>query len=320
MDLLAEPKRGRIRILPRVGVLFSLFVLLCLLPAVKPKADTVTRIQFGMRVGQTVQLKLKGVNESVIWRVASGKKRVKLKQNGLLRARRSGKVVIKVTYNGVTYRFRTRIRGKKKNQSSMLRTVELPIPLVSKDSQAKTSVPRAGLATTAGKKVSEDQIIMIGDSRFEGMKGVVGGSATWITAVGEGIYWLRDSVIPRLDSMDVNGKAVVINLGINDLTETSTYISVLNKLGENLRQRGASVYFMTVNPVDEGLEASYGYTVKNTVVVDFICKLAKSLTGYGIIDTYDYLVDHGFKATDGIHYAADTYKVIYQVLCEAIRK
>ena len=97
-------------------------------------------------------------------------------------------------------------------------------------------------------------------------------------------------------------------------------ISVLNKLGEKLRQRGASVYFMTVNPVDEGLEASYGYTVKNTVVVDFICKLAKSLTGYGIIDTYDYLVDHGFKATDGIHYAADTYKVIYQVLCEAIRK
>ena len=117
MNLLTEPKRGRIRILPRVGVLFSLFVLMCLLLAVKPKAETVTRIQFGMRVGQTVQLKLKGVNESVIWRVASGKKRVKLKQNGLLRAKRSGKVVIKVTYNGVTYRFRTRIRGKKKNQN-----------------------------------------------------------------------------------------------------------------------------------------------------------------------------------------------------------
>ena len=76
MDLLAEPKREGIHVLPRVGVLFSLFVLLCLLTAVKPKADTVTRIQFGMRVGQTVQLKLKGVNESVIWRVASGKKRV----------------------------------------------------------------------------------------------------------------------------------------------------------------------------------------------------------------------------------------------------
>ena len=118
MDLLAEPKREGIHVLPRVGVLFSLFVLMCLLLAVKPKAETVTRIQFGMRVGQTVQLKLKGVNESVIWRVASGKKRVKLKQNGLLRAKRSGKVVIKVTYDGKTYKFRTRIRGKKKNQST----------------------------------------------------------------------------------------------------------------------------------------------------------------------------------------------------------
>ena len=84
MDLLTEPKRGRIRILPRVGVLFSLFVLLCLLTAVKPKAETVTRIQFGMRVGQTVQLKLKGVNESVIWRVASGETTPRLLHTGII--------------------------------------------------------------------------------------------------------------------------------------------------------------------------------------------------------------------------------------------
>ncbi len=319
------PKRERASILPRIGIIFCVSISLCLILAIRPKAAT-ANIRFSMRVGQTVRLQLKDVDESLIWRIASGTKRVKLKQNGLLTAKRSGRAVIKVAYNGVTYRFRVTIRPKKRSQSVAVRDIMLRVPLAgitgtpSLGPEVYTAPPRADLATTSGKKVTEDNVIMIGDSRFEGMHKQVGGSATWICSVGEGIYWLRDSVIPQLDSMDVKKKAVVINLGINDLTETNEYLSVLKTLGKRLRKRGATVYFMTVNPVDEAVEPSYGYSVQNQTVVDFNRTIANALNGFGIIDTYDYLVDHAFTTTDGVHYPGEVYQMIYSVMRAAVCK
>lgn len=324
MEFVSVPNRSKARVLRRICILLCLCVVISLAVSFQPKASTTSK-QFSIRVGQSVMLSLKGVDESVIWRVIKGHKLVKLRQNGLLTAKKPGKVLIKVVYNGVTYRFRTTIRARRRRQSVAVKTVELVVPLAgitgtpTLGPEVYTAPPRANLATTSGKKVPESDIIMIGDSRFEGMHNVVGGSATWITSVGEGIYWLRDTVIPQLDSMDVSGKAVVINLGINDLTETNVYISVLKSLGTKLRKRKASVYFMTVNPVDEAAEAAHGYTVSNQTVVDFNRRIAKSLTGFGIIDTYDYLVDHSFTTSDGLHYSKDVYEMIYSVLCSTIR-
>ena len=315
------PERGRARLLPRAGVLLFLCMAMCLLFSVKPKAYSTTK-QVNMRVGQKVQLCLQGVDQSLIWRVETGKKRVKMNQTGVLKAKKTGRAVIVVNYNGETYRFRVRIRKRKSSQRQDTRLIELPVPPVGGgNSTPDPKLPRLNLATTTGDRVTEDRLILIGDSRFEGMKSVVGGSATWFTAVGEGIYWLRDKVIPKLNSMSVKNKAVVINLGVNDLTETSTYISVLTSLGNRLRNRGATVYFMTVNPVVSEKIISFGYKVRieNDSVALFNRTIATSLRGFGIINTYDYLVDHGFQTVDGLHYSKDTYRTIYSVLCSAVR-
>lgn len=322
MIIAAVPERDRARVLPRAGALLFLCVAMCLLFSVKPKAYSTTK-QFSMRVGQEVQLSLKGVDQSLIWRVETGRKIVKMNQNGVLKAKKAGRAVILVNYNGETYRFRVRIRKRKSGQSQGPGLIELPVPPVGGGSSAPDAkLPRLGLATATGDRVSEDRLILIGDSRFEGMKNVVGGSATWIAAEGEGIYWLRDKVIPKLNSLNVKNRSVVINLGVNDLTETSTYVSVLTSLGNRLRKRGATVYFMTVNPTEEEKIISSGYKVRiaNESIVRFNRTIATSLNGFGIINTYDYLVDHGFQTVDGLHYSKDTYRTIYTVLCDAIRE
>ena len=319
MKVETVPERGRGRLLQRAGILLFICAVMSLLLTIQPKAYSTTR-QFSMRVGQTVKLSLTGVDESLIWRVTVGKKRVKMNQDGVLRARKTGRAVILVNYNGVTYRFRVKIRDRKNTQRTDQRTIEMPVtPAVFPVPAPDDKVPRVNLATTTGDRVTEDRLILIGDSRFAGMRQAVGGSATWITAVGEGIYWLQGSVIPKLNAMTVTDKAIVFNLGVNDLNEASAYLLVLTSLGISLRKRGATVYFMTVNPVDEEKEAEYGYKVINQNIVQFNRVIATSLYGFGIINTYDYLADHAFQTVDGLHYTKDVYRMIYAVLCNAVR-
>ncbi len=317
MENITMPKQSRTGILSRIGFLMCTSILICLLLATDAKAGS-RSVTFTLRVGQKALLQLAGVTEKLPWKVQSGRSRVKLKSNGLVIAKKTGKTTIKVVYEGVTYRYKIKIKAKKKKQSKQIKVVPLT-PILKDKAADKSAVPRANLATkTLGVKYPESNVILVGDSRFAGMGQTVGGSATYIAAVGEGVSWLNATVIPRLKDMDVKGKVVVFNLGVNDLGAVSTYVATLNSLGADLRSRGAAVYFMTVNPVDEKVEKSHGYSVSNASIVSFDQTLAGSLTEFGIIDTYDYLVDNGFSTVDGVHYAGDTYRAIYAVLKDAI--
>ena len=290
-------KRSGLWILPHAGlVMVVLCILMSLMVAMKPEAASVQK-NFKMRVGQKVRLKLKGVNEPLQWTVISGQNLIKLKKNGVVKAKRTGKAVIAVEYEGVTYRFRAKIRVKKQGQIKTVRTIEQYVP---------------------PKKFQEDKLILIGDSRFMGMKSVVGGKVTWFYQQGEGLAWLKKKVIPKLNKMDVKGKAVVFNLGVNDLWEASNYISTLRSLGDKLKGRLARVYFMTVNPVQDKKAKKNGYLVKNKQVTAFNETVVKGLTGFEIIDSYDYLVKNSFKTVDGVHYDADTYRKIYSVLYSSV--
>ncbi len=346
------PKPVRTKLLTRIGFFISVSCacfILCLLLAVDVHAAASSR-KITMRVGQSVKLQLNGATQSVIWTASSSAaKRIKLNQRGKVTAKKIGKAVVKVNYDGKTYSFPINVKAKKKGQRQTIRTISLTItpstrltasaiPAIPVESSAADdnsglvseatgegtalfSTPtRADLVTTIGKKVAESKIIMVGDSRFEGMHNACGGSASWITAVGEGISWLNNSVIPSLYNRDVKGYSIVFNLGINDLGSTNSYITSLNKCGKKLRKRGAQVFFMTVNPVDEALEEAYGYSCRNSDIVALNCAIARSLCGFGIIDTYDYMVDNGFTATDGVHYSSDTYRMIYSYLCDCVRK
>ena len=290
-------KRSGSRMLPHAGfVVVAVCILMSLTLAFRPEAASVQK-NFKMRVGQKVRLKLKGVNEPLQWTVVSGQNLIKLKKNGVVKAKRTGKAVIAVEYDGVTYRFRAKIRVKKQGQSKAVRSIEQYVP------------PR---------KFQENMMILIGDSRFMGMKNVVGGKAVWIYQQGEGLAWLKEKVIPKLNKMNVKGKAIVFNLGVNDLWEASNYIKTLCSLGDKLKGRLARVYFMTVNPVQDKKAKKNKYRIKDKQVTEFNSTVARGLTGFEIIDSYDYLMKNTFKTVDGVHYDADTYRKIYTVLYSSV--
>lgn len=294
----------------RFTVLLAALLLAVLILPVRAQASVKFK-NVTMRVGQSIQLKLKGVSKSLNWKTGSARK-VSVTDSGLITAKKKGKVTVKVKYSGDTYKFYIQVKKRSKKQSYAVRTVSMK-PF-STSSDVSVTAEFAGLKTTATGRFAEKNIIMVGDSRFVGMHNTVGGEAAWIAKVGMGLSWLKSTAAPKLKKMKVSGKAVVFNLGVNDLSEASDYISYLNTLGSQLRAKGASVYFMTVNPIDNKAAAAKGYSVRNKSVISFNKKVVAGLSGFGIIDTYDYLVFLSFQTVDGVHYAASTYRAIYDYM------
>lgn len=157
--------------------------------------------------------------------------------------------------------------------------------------------------------------LFVGDSRFVGMEETVGnGEASWICKTAMGLSWLQDSAGPLIDGMDLNGYAVVLNLGVNDLGNASGYAAYLQEKVPQWREKGAAVYYMSVNPV------SAGASVTNDEIAAFNQTVYENLPpGTGWIDTMNYLLEDGFTAPDGLHYDSTTYQKIYQYAMEAIQ-
>ena len=76
-----------------------------------------------MRVGQKVQLQLKGIEPTELKWKGNNKKSLKVyKKTGIIRAKKKGTVVVTTKYDGVTYKFKVKIKKRKKNQSTEIRT------------------------------------------------------------------------------------------------------------------------------------------------------------------------------------------------------
>lgn len=285
-----------------------------------------------MRVGQKVQLELNGVDPTELkWKGSNAKSLKVFRKTGIIKAKKKGTVVVTTSYDGVTYKFKVNIKKRKKNQSTEIQTVTCKLKktsgsaataaTVAEDEEELTAVQYAGLKTTATGSYAAKDIIMVGDSRTVGMKAAVGGSMTYIGEVGQGLAWLKSTATEKLVKLGnkdkLNGKAVVFNLGVNDLGNVSGYISYMNTLGKVLNRYGATVYFMTVNPVYNKLAKTWS-VVRNSGVIAFNKAMVAGLTGYGIIDSYDELVFSKFSTVDGVHYTAATYSKIYNYLMKCI--
>ena len=269
----------------------ALMLVMALLPMHAHAASAVKTRKVKMRVGQSIQLQLKGVTEPLKWK-SLNRKKLSVDSNGLITAKRKGTATIRVRYNGVKYKFIVTIRKRKKNQSTNIRTVTMKLKKSATsaattdetpdDEEELTTAKYAGIKTTATGSFPQNKIIMVGDSRFVGMSASVSNSSTW------------------------------------HLGNVNNYISYMNALGEQLREKGATVYFMTVNPIDDKTAKKKGYEVRNASVISFDKKMAAGLRGFGIIDTYDELVFEGFSTVDGVHYTADTYRKIYSYMYSCI--
>ncbi len=322
MENLCMPGQSRSRILSRIGFI-AFFCLMMSMAVVSDAHAAIIKTKITLRVGQKLQLTVKGAPETQKWKITSGKWRVKksTKTNGLFKARSTGKVIIKTKYDNNTYVFRIAIKKKKTEQAKKVSVLASPEgAVITKSASSKAVIPRTGIQTKSlGVKYAENQVIIVGDSRCVGMKSVVGGTAAWYAQENMGLTWLQDTVWKKtwkkLKKLDVKGKVVVFNLGVNDLGNASSYVTTMNTYGAKIKEKGGSVYFMTVNPVDETLEKEKGYSVKNSSIVTFNQTLASGLSSdFGIISTYDYLVDNGFETVDGVHYKSTTYNTIYSLL------
>ncbi|MCQ2497415.1 MAG: SGNH/GDSL hydrolase family protein [Lachnospiraceae bacterium] len=160
-----------------------------------------------------------------------------------------------------------------------------------------------------GAKTSPLGVIFVGDSRTCQMHDAVGDTgAYFIAEYAQGYKWFTETALPKIDALVMKGSKVVINLGVNDLNNIDNYINTVNNWAYVWRQRGATVYYATVNPI-------WDNEVKtNAQVVEFNRKLMNGLVGVKIIDSNTFLTMSGYKLVDNWHYDAATYGKIYYYL------
>lgn len=167
----------------------------------------------------------------------------------------------------------------------------------------------------------KDTIIYVGDSRTEGMCQSVkmSSSEICISKVGMGYSWLAGEAKNKLrDTLNKYPNSyVVINMGTNDLYNTGgKYPEFYNNLAKNYPT--AKIVVMSVTQIDDALASSHGYKVKNSDVYNFNEKLKQGLSNDIVYcDVYSKIAGN-FKTTDGIHYTATTYNLIYNKIKECL--
>ena len=97
-------------------------------------------------------------------------------------------------------------------------------------------------------------------------------------------------------------------MGVNDLYHPDSYISYINEKSASWKSKGATTYFVSVNPTDGS------YSNLNSDIDTFNQKLRSGLTNAKYIDTNTYLKQNGYSTTDGLHYTSDTYRKIYNYI------
>lgn len=172
---------------------------------------------------------------------------------------------------------------------------------------------------------SASHVIFIGDSRTVQMyaysTGDWGGanfSSGGVHEVGNDLYvaegsmglsWLQSTGIPTASKYFNSGSAIVILMGVNDLSNANNYINYINSNASSWKSKGSSLYFVSVNPC----EGSYAHM--NSGIQNFNNTVKNGLSNtVGWIDTYSVLVSGGFSTTDGLHYDGNTYKTIYNYI------
>lgn len=183
------------------------------------------------------------------------------------------------------------------------------------------------LTSTASMCSSLTNTIFVGDSRTVGLEQAFLGKTDannlksrnvyFVSKTGSAYTWFSAEAITDVNKILASNKnetfTIVVNMGINGLSEADKYVSLLNSLatGDWSSQR---IIFQSVNPVDQSVAAQSGYTVTNSDIKDFNTVMRNDLEQkIGYVDTFSDLIDSngtrltsGYSTSDGIHYTNDT--------------
>lgn len=174
-------------------------------------------------------------------------------------------------------------------------------PATTEAAQANTPAPVA-TEKAAG-------VIMVGDSRCVQMQAAVGGGGcSWICENSKEYTWFVEKGIPKFDAYVGKGTKVVINMGVNDPEHYKDYVATVNAKAAEWAGRGATTYFVSVNPVWEN-----PYVTQEQVDT-FNANVPGMLSGVHWIDTASWLNNNGYKLVDGLHYDDATYVNIFNLI------
>lgn len=193
------------------------------------------------------------------------------------------------------------------------------------------------------------QVVFVGDSRTVRTEKTLKLSGyspsayniSFIASTGMGLSWLKETGYKQLLSKVGNstsklGKptAIIFNLGINDMSNISGYVSYMKSIAPELEKRGCKLYYMSLNPVNNVMAKLGGKKSRPEATVRaFNAKIKSQLCGkansYTYINTYDYLMKYGFGtdagkegydvgADDGLHYTSKTTKRIFRYCINTI--
>lgn len=162
------------------------------------------------------------------------------------------------------------------------------------------------------------KILFVGDSRTTGMHNAVGDDGNvWSAKIGAGRDWMINTGIPNIENYVNANTAIVILIGINDvLGSAKPLYTYINSKSPAWKSKGADIYFVSLNPVSVGVGNVYGIT--NADVEKYNNDMKSNLSSDVIyIDTYSALKDQ-IVILDGLHYDAESYRKIYQVITSQI--
>ncbi len=170
-------------------------------------------------------------------------------------------------------------------------------------------------AALSGTLTSPASVILIGDSRTEGMYNTVGDNGcTWIYQVGAGYDWMTHSAVPAIDELVGEGSKVLFLMGINDigsLGNAERYASYINQQAQEWEGRGAQTCYVSVTRCAGWYHSSYG--ADNAHILLWNEYMQAALTDQVIYLDADSLL--GIPETvDGLHYTAGSYRQLFNIL------
>lgn len=178
-----------------------------------------------------------------------------------------------------------------------------------------------------------DRVYMVGDSRSVDTKLALGTSVpsnvTFIAKGSQGLSWFKSTAYRQLlravaSRPKTEKKAVVINLGVNDLQNSSAYVTYMKKVAANLKRYNCKMYYMSVNPVNSAMLKRHGGRNRTEQQVAYFNKVIyqKLCSGRGKCFTYINTCTnlqmkgwisnrHNVGTYDGLHYSNETYLRIF---------
>ena len=195
----------------------------------------------------------------------------------------------------------------------------------------KASMDRAPSVITRPTKFK--RVYMVGDSRTvdtkRALKSSIPSNVTFIAQGGQGLAWFKREGYPSLirsvsKRPRSERKAVIINLGVNDLDNSKAYVTYMRKVSAALKKYNCRMYYLSVNPVNSAMIANSEdrprteaqVSAFNKVIYQKLCSGKNRSFTY--INTCSDLQKKGWSSNrhnagihDGLHYSDQTYLRIF---------